>query len=403
MTVLVAHRPGDDAYELLRQAPFAPIDPHPEMIVEAADTTDVRAAVEAARGSGIPLAVQATGHGTRVPADGALLLRTTRMAGVTVDPERRIARVGPGARWGAVLAAAAPYGLAPLSGSHAGVGVTGYTLGGGMGWLARKHGLAAGSVLRAQVVTAGGDVVTASPDSHPDLFWALCGGGGGFGVVTSLEFRLYPVRRVLAGTVRLPIELAAPTLARYRTWIEGAPPELSTAVVLTRLPDGRRVVEIKAMYAADDDGAGVRARRLLRPLLAGPVLGGGLRLTGYARADLGGTAPAHLDLLRDLPDPVIEALVSASTRASVEVRHWGGAIPDAGSACHQDAPLSVVADAALPALADALRPHATGRSFLNFLHDPAAVTTAFTPTAWRRLREIRNAYDPERVFRSPGA
>jgi FAD/FMN-containing dehydrogenase len=163
------------------------------MVVEASRAADVRAAVVAAREHDLPLAVQATGHGTHAAPDGAILIRTTGMATVLVDPDRRVARVGPGAVWGDVLTAAAPFGLAPLSGSSPDVGVTGYTLGGGVGWLARKHGFAADSLLRAEVVTADGSIVTASADEHADLFWALRGGGGSFGVVTALEFRLHTV------------------------------------------------------------------------------------------------------------------------------------------------------------------------------------------------------------------
>ena len=153
------------------------------------------------------------------------------MKSVLVDPDRRIARVGPGARWADVLAAAAPFGLAPLSGSSPDVGVTGYTLGGGLGWLAREHGLAADSVLRALVVTADGELVTAP---RPDLLWALRGGGGSFGVVTALEFRLHPVSRVYAGAVTFGRERAAEVLAFYRSWIERIPDALSTAVLLKR-------------------------------------------------------------------------------------------------------------------------------------------------------------------------
>ena len=156
------HLPGDDAYDAQRQPLHPTIDPRPAMVVEASGAADVRAAVVAARDYDLPLAVQATGHGTHVPADGAILLRTSDMATVLVDPDRGVARVGAGAVWGDVVAAAAPFGLAPLSGSSPDVGVTGYTLGGGVGWLARRHGFAADSLLRAEVVTADGSIVTAT-------------------------------------------------------------------------------------------------------------------------------------------------------------------------------------------------------------------------------------------------
>src|SRR5688500_12148977 len=147
--------PGSDGYEAHRMALRADLDPRPAVVVEAFKTQDVRRAVLTARQAGLPFAVQATGHGTHVAADGALLLKTSAMGTVLVDPSRRVARVGAGARWGAVLEAAAPFGLAPLSGSSKDVGVVGYTVGGGMGWLARTHGFAADRVLGAEVVVAG--------------------------------------------------------------------------------------------------------------------------------------------------------------------------------------------------------------------------------------------------------
>jgi FAD/FMN-containing dehydrogenase len=372
------------------------------MVVEAAGASDVRAAVVAAREHDLPLAVQATGHGTHVPADGALLVRTTDMAAVLVDPDRRVARVGPGAVWGAVAAAAAPFGLAPLSGSSPDVGVAGYTLGGGVGWLARKHGFAADSLLRAEVVTADGSIVTASADEHADLFWALRGGGGSFGVVTALELRLHPVAEVYAGTAYFAIERAAETLALYREWIAGAPDALSTAVLLTRLPDGRRALAIRAMHAGEAD----EARRLLAPLFAaaGPPLADGMRPMRFADAAMGGTAPKHVELLADLPDAVIDTLLAVDAPVStVEVRHWGGAMArpaaDAGPVGHRGVPLSVILDAQVPEVAAALAPHATGGSFLNFLADPARTETAYTAANYQGLREVKAAYDPDDLFR----
>jgi FAD/FMN-containing dehydrogenase len=395
------HVPGDPGYDVARRPLHDTIDPRPAMVVEARGAADVRAAVVAAREHDLALAVQATGHGTHVPADDAILVRTSDMAAVLVDPARRVARVGAGALWGDVLAAAAPFGLAPLSGSSPSVGVTGYTLGGGLGWLARRHGFAADSLLRAEVVTADGSIVTASADDHADLFWALRGGGGSFGVVTAMELRLHPVAEVYAGTACFAVDRAPDTLMRYREWIADAPDALSTAVLLMHLPDGQRVLAIRAMHA----GAGEEARRLLAPLFAaaGPPLVDGMRPMRFADASMGGTAPRHLELVRDLPDAVIEAIVAAQAAPTVEVRHWGGAmarpVPGAGPVGPRDVPLSVIADADVPGLAAALAPHATGGSFLNFLADPARTATAFVPADYEALREVKAAYDPDDVFR----
>src|SRR5436190_652846 len=162
------------------------------------------------------------------------------------------------------LAGAPACGLAPLSGSSPSVGVTGYTLGGGLGWLARRHGFAADSLLRAEVVTADGSIVTATADDHADLFWALRGGGGSFGVVTAMELRLHQVAEVYAGTACFAIDRAPETLMRYREWIADAPDALSTAVLLMHRPDGQRVLAIRAMHVGPRD----EARRMLAPLFA---------------------------------------------------------------------------------------------------------------------------------------
>jgi FAD/FMN-containing dehydrogenase len=388
----------------------------------------VRAAVRAAREDDLPLAVQATGHGFVASADGGLLLRTGAMNAVTVDPERRTARAAAGALWSDVIAAAAPYGLAPLSGSSAGVGVSGYTLGGGAGWLSRAYGFAANSLLRAEVVTADGELLTASAAEHPDLFWALRGGGGNFGVATALEFRLHPVERVYAGMAMFEADRAAAALARYREWAVGEPDESNTALVVMTLPDmpqlpepvrGRRVLILRALYI----GEAGDAERLLAPLreVAGPPLMDGLREMTFAEtATMLGPPPPpmvgemDIHLLHDVPDAVVDAAAGADG-AAVELRHWGGAMArpgkDDGPIGHRDVPFSVVVSAQVPsreqqpaaaaavaAVAEPLRPHATGGSFLNFLGDPARTATAYTAGDYERLAVIKRDYDPDNVL-----
>ena len=401
--------PGHSEYDNQRRAINPALDPRPVAVAEASGVADVQEAVRLARDEGLPLAVQSTGHGTHVPANRALLLKTSRMATVLVDPDRRVARVGAGATWGQVLAAAAPFGLAPLSGSSPTVGVTGYTLGGGVGWLSRLHGFAADSLLRAAMVTADGELVFADADQEPELFWALRGGGGNFGVVTGLEFQLYPVRQVYAGTSYFDFERAPDTLGRYADWLDEAPDELSTAVLLTRMPEtpevpqrirGRRVLAIRAMYAGD----AAEAEHHLAALraVAGPALVEGFDAMSYADARMGGTPPRHLELLNGLPDSLIGSLVEAIESASVstiELRHWGGAMGRGdGPAGHRSAPLSVIADTPDPDLIEALQPWATGGSFLNFLSDPSRTESAYTPENYARLREIKADWDPDNIF-----
>jgi FAD/FMN-containing dehydrogenase len=404
------HRPGSAEYDEQRRAVLPTLDSRPLVVAEAYGRTDVQAAVRAARERNLPLAVQATGHGTKVPADGGILLKTSAMASLLIDAQRMIAKVGPGTRWGAVIDAAGQFGLAPLAGSSRDVGVTGYTLGGGVGWLARKYGFAADSVVRAEVVTADGRFVTADADQHPDLFWAIRGGSGNFGIVTSLEFRLYPVRQVHAGIVYFGFDRAAETLSFYRDWSRTIPNELSTAIVLTRIPDspdfaedvrGTRALAIKALYAGEGD----LAEHILKPLfeVAGPRLAGDLRTMTFGRSAMGGTPARYLDLVDSLPDDLIErfAGLAGEGAPTVEIRHWGGAMahpgPGAGPVGHRGATYSVIIDQEVPQLADVLR--TTGRTFVNFLADPARTASAYSDDDHTRLRKVKRAYDPDNFFR----
>ena len=368
---------------------------------------DVRAAVLGARERDLPVAVHATGHGTILPFDGYALIETSGMAEVLVDPDRRIARVGPGARWGQVIAAAAPFGLAPLSGSSPDVGVAGFTLGGGVGWLSRRFGLAADSLLRADIVTADGELVRATPDRNGDLFWALRGGGGNFGVVTSLELRLFDVPEVYAGTALFPIARAGAVLEFYRDWGAELPDELSTTIVLMReSPDPSiegPVLAVRAAYAGPRPDAMVA----LRPLwdAAGPALAGDFRSGRFADVALGGTAPRAFELYRDLPDEVVDRAVETimiGAADAIDVRLWSGAMAhrgaDHGPAAHRQVPFSITVDGPPEAAAPFAR-YATGGTFLNFLKDPSRTASAYTAANWARLREIKRAYDPDNVFR----
>jgi FAD/FMN-containing dehydrogenase len=400
------HRPGDPRYDELRRPLDPALDPRPALVVEAMGAPDVQRAVLTARDAGAPVSVQATGHGLRRSYDGGVLINTSAMSAVLVDPDRRLARVGAGATWGQVIEAAAPFGLAPLSGSAPSVGVTGFTLGGGIGWLSRRHGFAADSVVRAEVVTAAGNRIAVSADEHPDLFWALRGGGGSLGVVTGLEFGLHPVAQVYAGTTYFSFDHAAETLAAYRDWAGQAPDDISTALLITRLPDsGRRVLALRLMHAGDAE----QAERLIAPLraAAGPALLEGFSEQRFGDASMGGTAPRHLDLFERLPDEVLDFLVEAGEDdglgiSTIELRHWGGAMArpqtGAGPVSDRRARFSVIADSAAPALAETLRPHALGGAFLNFLSDPSRTASAYTAGDWQRLREVKATYDPQGVF-----
>ena len=301
---------GEGGYEAARLPWQRRLDPHPALIVEAANASDVRTALRFAREQDLPVAVQSTGHGAARIPDGGLLLKTNPMSAVTVDAGRRVARVGGGALWSDVIAAAAPHGLAPLSGSSPTVGVTGYTLGGGTGWLSRLYGFAADNVRRVELVTAEGELVTASAGEHPDLFWALRGGSGNFGVVTSLEFELFPVASVYAGVAMFDPGRAAEALAVYREWALDEPDESNTALVVAQLPPapqlpepvrGKRVLMLRAFYVGTAERGPARARAALR--------GGRHAAPGRHAGDElprrgGHDAPAAAGDLRDAPRAV---------------------------------------------------------------------------------------------------
>lgn len=424
-------QPGEPGYDEHRLGWNRTFASRPAFIAAAATAADVRDAVRAAREHALPFAVQATGHGAVVPADDALLLKTTALTSIEIDPRRGIARVGPGAVWRDVNRAAARYGLAGLAGRCGTVGVTGYTLGGGQSWLSRTYGFAADSVVSADVVTADGVALTATARQHPDLFWALRGGGGNFGVVTSLEFRLQPVAHVYCGMSLYPLERAFDTLAAYRQWALSEPEAMNTAVLLIRLPPsplvpealrGRRVLAIRAFHHGDD------GRRVLAPLLeaAGPPLLDAFATRPFPAAGDATNGPdappmanrQEIEMFRALPDDVLHAIVEAgaddSPLAFVEVRHWGGAMadpgPDAGPAGHRDVPFSVMAvapypsadrtapDATLDRLVGRLRPYATGGSFLTLLTDHTKTRTAFTAGNYARLAAVKRVWDPANVF-----
>jgi FAD/FMN-containing dehydrogenase len=405
------HLPGDPGYDDQRATWSGAIDPRPAIVAEALTPADVQNAVLIARRHGLRFAVQSTGHGTLVPADGGLLLKTSRMAEVLVDPDRRVARVGAGAVWSQVITAAAPFGLAPVAGSAPGVGVAGYTLGGGVGWLSRRFGFAADSLLRAQVVTADGHLLTASADQNPDLFWALRGAGANFGVVTSLEVRLHRVAQVFGGVALFPVDSAPRTIACLRDYAAAAPDELYVSLVVMReAPDPSLrgpVLAIRGVYAGEPDDA-VRA---MWPLwqAAGTPLRDGFRPMSYPETGaIGGTPPRHFELLEDLSDSAIAAIVEAagtpeSPARAVEVRHWGGAMANPGPGArpggHPADPSTVTNDGDPDAAAPLVR-LATGGSFLNFLGDTRRTAAAWTAADLERLRELKRRYDPGNVFGS---
>jgi FAD/FMN-containing dehydrogenase len=408
--------------------------PAPRAAVAAASESEVSGAVRFAAMHDLPVAVRATGHGPIPGADGGLLIGTRAMTSVTVDPERRTATIGAGATWAPVLAACAPYGLAPLCGSAPDVGAVSYTQGGGLGPLGRRYGYSADRVRRLRIVTADGEEREVSADREPDLFWAVRGGGGNFGVTTELEIDLMPVASLYGGGLYFPGEAAAGLLAAFGRCTAVAPDELSLSAAFITFPDidpvpaslrGRFVTHLRVAYL----GAPAEAEALLAPLraIAVPLLDTvqPLPVTAIGAIHADPTRPQPVScgssVLPTWDDAAIDVLLShvgATTPHMLEIRHLGGALGRpaavANAVGHRDAQFTVFTSAypgpgfdsaaALQAgLHRQLRPWSGGWMLYNFAADPqgqpADARLAFSEDDFARLRAIKADWDPANRFR----
>jgi hypothetical protein len=409
----------------------------PAVAVGATCAADVAAAVSWAVAHHLRVAVQATGHGPVRNAAGALMITTRRMQGLSIDPERRIARVEAGVKWVRVMEAAAEFGLAGLCGSSSDVGVVGYTLGGGMGSLGRKHGFAADHVTAVEIVTADGRLHRICAESEPELFWAVRGGKGNVGIVTALEMELVPVSSLFGGGIFFAGDDAPALLHRFRQWAPMLPEEVSTSIAILRMPPldvvppplrGQTVVHLRFAYAGDDHA---QAERLLSPMkVAGTIL---LGYVGPMRTDE--MDSIHMDptdpmpawekgmLLRELTEDAVDALLAAAgpqldiPLIMAEIRLMGGAlgrpatVPNAVPG-RSGAYSLLVLGPAVPQLAQvvpavgkgvlaAMAPWRAPESMINFLGDvsgPEEVAAAYPPAARERLLEVKRTVDPDGVF-----
>jgi FAD/FMN-containing dehydrogenase len=428
--------PGEDAYARLVTGFNLAVTPTPAAVVEARDARDVAEAVRFGATAGLAVAVQATGHGVPGTLDGALLVHTGRLDECVVHPDGW-ARVGAGVRWQRVLDAAAPHGLAPLCGSSPGVGVVGYTTGGGLGVVGRTFGWASDRVRAAELVTGDGVPRRVTPDDEPDLFWAVRGGKAAAGIVTALEFDLVPLPEVYAGALYFDGADAATVLHGWRQWCPALPAAATTSIALLQLPPlpgvpaplaGRFTVAVRfAWTGAPDDGAAA-----LAPVraLAGPLLDA-VQIIPYAaigkvHADPVDPLPAYesSDLLRDLPAEAADALLgvagpeAGSPQVIVELRRLGGALAEPprhpSALCHRDAAFTlhtvgvpapptagaVVAHAAR--VRAALAPWATGGTLPNLEAGTGAerLARSYDPATLARLIAVAERYDPANVLRA---
>lgn len=409
----------------------------PALVVGATCAADVVAAVRFGAAHGLSVAVQATGHGAIMAADGALLITTRRMQDLSVDPAARAARVGAGVKWIRVIGAAAPYGLAPLSGSSSDVGVVGYTLGGGVGPLGRRYGFAADRVRSIEIVTGDGTLRTVNADEHPELFWALRGGKGNFGIVTSIEVELVPAGTIYGGGIFYEGRHAAAVLHTWREWVQTLSDDTTTSVALLRLPDaehvpdslrGKLTVHLRVAHCGD---ARTGETQLAVMRAAAPVLIDSVSTMSFTESDR-----IHLDptdplpdwgggsLLRALPPEAVDALLGTAGPGIecplifAELRHLGGALsrpaehPNAVSG--RDAAFSLytlglagpgfddIVPAAGRAVLNALAPFSAPGRLMNFLGsttDPDEVASAWAPDVAARLGALKATYDPHHLFR----
>jgi FAD/FMN-containing dehydrogenase len=432
--------PGDPGYDEARRVFNAIFDRRPALVVRCADSEDVVQGLAYARATGAEVTVYGGGHAVTgaAVADGAVCLDLRGMKGIDIDPVAQVARVDAGCTWGEFDAAAQEHGLAVTGGRVPSTGVAGLALGSGSGWLERSLGYTCDSLLAAEVVTADGHVVTASAEVNPELFWGIRGGGGNFGVVTQLTFRLHPVGPLLLGGMLLyPASRAFDVLRSWTTFMATAPDEVGGAVAFITAPPadfvppalrGQPVVAVIVVHHGDLE----QGQERLAPLLAfGPPAVSMVQPMPYLALQqlIEGGNPHGMrnywsaDFYGDLPDEALRTLCSSATPpvsplTQVICVRSGGAIarvPEDATAFGNRAVkynvhyLSMWADPSeddrnidfTRAILAAMKPWSTGGVYLNFIGDEggARVRSAFSSVKWDRLQALKRVWDPDNVFR----
>jgi FAD/FMN-containing dehydrogenase len=437
LSALEIVREGDARYDEVRPAWNLAVDQRPAAVAVPRDAGQVVAAVLYAKREGLRVAAQGTGHNASPLGDlgDTLLIKTHEMRGVEIDAPNRIARVEAGAQWGDVVGPAGEHGLAALSGSSHDVGVVGYSLGGGISFLARRYGLSANRILAAEVVTADGELVRADRSQNQDLFWAIRGGGGAFGVITALELELFDLPTVYAGAAFFPIERASEVLHAWRELTRRVDDRTTSIGRILRVPPfpeipepfrGKEFAMVEVIHIGDQRSGDevVRAIRDLEP----EIETYGLIPTSaliHLHMDPPGPVPGkgeHHVSMTTLPAAAVDAFVAANGAGSgsailtAEIRHIGGAVarPDAcNGAAHIDAEyisfaasiaatpeLAAKADADLGRLDAALEPFGDARRYLNFTEKAADAAEFYEKTTLARLRAVKAQVDPDGIFRS---
>ncbi len=424
-------RPADDDYEAARRVHNGLIDRTPAVIVRCRSTADVAAGVRFARATGLDITVRGGGHNVagRAVADDAVMIDLAEMKGIEVDPEARTVRAEGGVVWAEFNEATAKHGLAVTGGAISATGIAGLTLGGGIGWVTGKYGLAADNLLAVELVNAAGDVLDVTEASDPDLFWALRGGGGNFGIATALTYRLHPLELVTGGLIAHPIEAAPELLRFYRDAVAGCPDDLTVFAALVHAPDGSGA-KLSAL-AVCHTGTEEQAEQDLAPFkswgsplmievgrMPYPVMNT-LLDEGYPTGSLNYWLSSFT---RGLPDGLLDTMVERfatvpSPMSAILVEHFHGAVTRVGVADtavpHRAEGWNLVLPSVWgdPAATDeniswtrethrALTPHLDEARWLNYLGDDQgldAVRGAYGPN-YERLLELKRHYDPENLF-----
>ena len=427
----LVHEPGSPAYEDACTLFNAMIERRPRYVAACASPADVVAALDFARELGLEVAVRAGGHSVAGLSlcEGGLVIDVRPMHAIEIDAERRIARVGGGATWNELNAATGEHGLAVTGGAISTTGIAGLTLGGGLGWLMGRHGLAADNLVGAELVTAAGEVLGVDEESDPDLLWALRGGGGNFGVVTALTYRLHPVAIVTGGLIAHPFEAAGDLLRFYRDAVAGVSDDLTVFAGLVHAPDGsgHKLAALVVCHLGDPE----TAERELAPFTGygsplmtqvGPMpyaVMNTLLDDGYPKGALNYWLSSFTDGLSDaLIDTAIERFAAVpSPMTAMLIEHFHGAVtrvePTATAVPHRAPGWNLLIPSVWtdPAATDAniawtrethaaLEPELSSRRWLNYLGDDQgddAIRGAYGPN-YDRLREIKRRYDPDNVF-----
>jgi FAD/FMN-containing dehydrogenase len=426
-------RPGVEGFDAARRVWNAMIDRTPALIARCAGAADVVRCVNFARYHGLPLSVRGGGHNVSGNAvcHGGLMIDLSPMRGIRVQPQREIARADAGCTWRDFDAETQAFGLATTGGIIPTTGVAGLTLGGGLGWLMRKHGLSCDNLNSIDIVTAEGRLLTVNAAENAELFWAVRGGGGNFGVVTSLEFRVHPVGQVFGGMVAHSLERARDALRYFRDFAIAAPDELTPMAAFVTAPDGNKILAIFVCYS----GSLAEGERVLRPLRTfGPPLVDNIAPMPYVQLQSmlePGFPPGQQNywksnFLRELSDDAIDILVEGfrnipSTTSALAIEHLGGAVgrakDDATAFAHRKALFNLLIVGIWPDPADnrmhtdwvrglweAMQPYSSGGVYVNYLGQSAEegldrVRAAYGKANYGRLCALKRKFDPDNLFR----